>query len=118
MGAPRGRDRASAAARCRSPPGWAAGSAATSLFRAAQPGVGFEDGEFFRAMLPALPAYILLAAAIPLLVPTLAVRLGPLAQRCLDPVGRLARRPDPLLEQRQRCARITFWSASFEITVE
>jgi hypothetical protein len=51
------------------------------LFRAAQTGIAFENGEFFRAMLPALPAYILLTAAIPLLVPTLAVRLGPLAQR-------------------------------------
>jgi hypothetical protein len=51
------------------------------VFRAAQPSIGFDDGEFFRAMLPALPAYILLTAAIPLLVPTLAVRLGPLAQR-------------------------------------
>jgi hypothetical protein len=48
-------------------------------FRASQTGVGFEDGEFFRVLLPALPAYILLAAAIPLLIPTLAARLGPLA---------------------------------------
>ena len=40
----------------------------------------FDNGEFFRLMLPALPAYVLLAAAVPLLVPTLATRLGPLAR--------------------------------------
>lgn len=49
-------------------------------FRAASPGVGFDDGELFRALLPALPAYVLLLAALPLLVPTLASRLGPLAR--------------------------------------
>lgn len=43
-------------------------------------GVGFDNGELFRVLLPALPAYVLLAAALPLLVPTLAARLGPLAQ--------------------------------------
>ena len=57
--------------------GWLGGYVA---FRASRTGVGFEDGEFFRVLLPALPAYILLAAAIPLLVPTLAARLGPLAE--------------------------------------
>lgn len=40
----------------------------------------FENGEFFRLVLPALPAYVLLVAALPLLVPTLASRLGPLAR--------------------------------------
>ena len=39
-----------------------------------------EDGELFRALLPALPAYGLLFASLPLLVPTLAARLGPLAR--------------------------------------
>lgn len=43
--------------------------------RATSATVGFEDGELFRALLPAFPAYILLAAALPLLVPTLAARL-------------------------------------------
>ena len=43
-------------------------------------GATFDDGEFFRLLLPALPAYVLLVAALPLLVPTLAGRLGPLAQ--------------------------------------
>jgi hypothetical protein len=37
---------------------------------------GLKGGGIFRVLLPALPAYVLLAAAIPLLVPTLAVRLG------------------------------------------
>jgi hypothetical protein len=50
------------------------------VFRAAQVGVGVEDGELFRALLPALPAYGLLLASLPLLVPTLAARLGPLAR--------------------------------------
>ena len=40
----------------------------------------FENGEFFRAPAPRLPAYVLLAASLPLLVPTLAARLGPLAR--------------------------------------
>lgn len=47
---------------------------------AAEVGTGYADAELFRAMLPALPAYILLAAALPLLVPSLAARLGPLAR--------------------------------------
>jgi len=38
--------------------------------------------DLFEALLPALPAYVVLAAAIPLLVPTLPARLGAL----LDPV--------------------------------
>jgi hypothetical protein len=50
------------------------------FFRAAQPGIGVADGELFRALLPAFPAYVLLAASLPLLVPTLAARLGPLAR--------------------------------------
>lgn len=50
------------------------------LAQATRAGVGFDDGELFRVLLPALPAYVLLAAALPLLVPTLAARLGPLAQ--------------------------------------
>lgn len=57
--------------------GWLGGYV---LFRAAQPGIGLEDGELFRELLPAFPAYVLLAAALPLLVPTLAARLGPLAR--------------------------------------
>lgn len=50
------------------------------VFRAARTGVGFEGGELFRALLPGLPALVLLAAALPLLVPTLATRLGRLAR--------------------------------------
>ncbi len=44
-----------------------------------------EDGSFFRLMMPAFPAYLLLAASVPLLVPTygreLAGRLPPLRPR-------------------------------------
>ena len=50
------------------------------IFRAAQPGIGVADGELFRALLPAFPAYVLLVVSLPLLVPTLAARLGPLAR--------------------------------------
>lgn len=48
--------------------------------RASQAGVGFDGGELFRELLPAYPAYVLLLSALPLLVPTLAARLGPLAR--------------------------------------
>ena len=41
-----------------------------------QADAGLEGGGIFRVLLPALPAYVVLTAAIPLLVPTLAVRLG------------------------------------------
>lgn len=54
-------------------------------FRAAQPDIGVQDGELFRELLPALPAYVLLASALPLLVPTLAARLGPLARAAGSP---------------------------------
>ena len=57
--------------------GWLGGYA---LIRLARPGSGFENGELFRELLPALPAYALLVSAVPLLVPTLAARLGPLAR--------------------------------------
>ena len=53
--------------------GWVGTWVAVAATRA---GTGFEAGEFFRALLPALPAYVVLAAALPLLVPTLAARLG------------------------------------------
>ena len=44
--------------------GWLA---AYVVVRAAQTGIGVEDGELFGALLPALPAYALLAASLPLL---------------------------------------------------
>ena len=53
-----------------------------------QPEAGLAGGALFRILLPALPAYVLLVAAIPLLFPTLAVRLG----TRLDPISP-ARRP-------------------------
>lgn len=49
---------------------------AFGVVEGSQPAAGLDDGAIFRVLLPALPAYILLVAAIPLLVPTLAVRLG------------------------------------------
>ena len=57
--------------------GWLGGYV---VFRAAQPGIGLEEGALFRVLLPAFPAYVLLAASVPLLVPTLAARLGALAR--------------------------------------
>lgn len=50
------------------------------VLRWAHPGAGYEDGEVFRELLPALPAYVLLVSALPLLVPTLAARLGALGR--------------------------------------
>lgn len=55
------------------------------LGQATRAGVGFDDGVLFRVLLPALPAYVLLAAALPLLVPTLAARLGTLARPAAKP---------------------------------
>jgi len=63
--------------------------AAFLILRGASPAVGLDGGELFRALVPALPAYVLLAAALPLLVPTLAARLG----RRARPVSPAARRP-------------------------
>ncbi len=57
--------------------GWFAVWVATGASRV---GTGFEAGELFRVLLPALPAFVVLTAALPLLVPTLAARLGPLAR--------------------------------------
>ncbi len=45
------------------------------LFKATAPAVRVEDASFFRLLMPAYPAFVLLLAAIPLLVP----RLGPRA---------------------------------------
>ena len=47
-----------------------------------------ESGSFWRLLMPAWPAYLLLLASIPLLVPTLARRLGP---RLDPPAGRSVR---------------------------
>ncbi|MEO5577056.1 MAG: hypothetical protein ABIR67_09765 [Gaiellaceae bacterium] len=49
-------------------------------FRMPSPSASPDGGELFRALLPALPAYVLLVASLPLLVPTLTSRLGPLAR--------------------------------------
>jgi hypothetical protein len=49
-----------------------------------------EDGSFFRLMLPAFPAYLLLGASIPLLVPTYGARL---AERFLAPAVRRTDNP-------------------------
>ena len=46
------------------------------VVQGSQPDAGLEGGALFRVLLPALPACVLLAAAIPLLVPTLHARLG------------------------------------------
>lgn len=54
--------------------------AAYVALRGSRTDVTFDEGEFFRELLPAYPAYVLLVSALPLLVPTLAARLGPLAR--------------------------------------
>jgi hypothetical protein len=76
-----------AVARCSLPvalalAGWVGGYA---VIRLAHPGGGFENGEIFQELLPALPAYVLLVSAVPLLVPTLAAKLGPLARPAGSP---------------------------------
>jgi hypothetical protein len=53
-----------------------AGVVAFAIAQAALPQASFTDGFLFELLLPALPAYVLLVAALPLLVPTLAARLG------------------------------------------
>jgi hypothetical protein len=50
------------------------------VFRMSGTNASPDGGELFRALLPALPAYVLLVASLPMLVPTLASRLGPLAR--------------------------------------
>ena len=59
--------------------GWLA---AYVLIKGTSPVATVESGSFWRLLMPAFPAYLVLVAAIPLLVPTLARRLG----ARLDPV--------------------------------
>jgi len=47
------------------------------LVKGTSPLATVESGSFWRFVMPAFPAYLLLAAAVPLLVPTLPRRLGP-----------------------------------------
>jgi hypothetical protein len=61
--------------------GWLA---AFLLVKGFSPLASIESGSFWRLLLPAWPAYLLLFAAIPLLVPTLARRLG---DRVLPPAS-------------------------------
>jgi hypothetical protein len=49
---------------------------AFALAEGASPNLPVGDGSFLAAFVPALPAYALLAAAIPLLVPGVPARLG------------------------------------------
>lgn len=49
---------------------------ALALVEGSGPSAGIDGGGMFRALLPALPAYVVLVAAVPLLVPTLARRLA------------------------------------------
>jgi hypothetical protein len=46
------------------------------VVKGASPVASIEAGSFWRLVMPALPAYVMLVAAIPLLVPTLPQRLG------------------------------------------
>jgi hypothetical protein len=54
--------------------GWLA---AFLVIKGMSPRGSIEDGSFWRLLMPAWPAYLLLVASIPLLVPTLLRRLGP-----------------------------------------
>ncbi len=68
--------------------GWLA---AFVLVKGASPQASIEANTFWRLLMPAWPAYLLLLAAIPLLVPRLAVRLG--ARAIPPPAPALPRRP-------------------------
>jgi hypothetical protein len=63
----------------RSPPlalALGAGFLGFALLQTSREAASFGDASFFRLLLPGLPALALLVAALPLLVPTLAARLG------------------------------------------
>jgi hypothetical protein len=47
-----------------------------ALLQTSRAAATYDDASFFRLLLPGLPAFALLVAALPLLVPTLAARLG------------------------------------------
>lgn len=53
--------------------GW---TASYMIVKGASPVASIEAGSFWRLVMPAMPAYLILVAAIPLLVPTVARRLG------------------------------------------
>ena len=79
--------------------GWLA---AFLVVKGFSPRATIESGSFWRLLMPAWPAYLLLFASIPLLVPTLARRLGaPDARRPRRargaPLDRRRRRPDLLV---------------------
>ena len=66
--------------------GWLAAFVVVKGF---SPAASIESGSFWRLLMPAWPAYLLLFAAIPLLVPTLAGRLGwRAAAPAVKPTGR------------------------------
>jgi hypothetical protein len=56
--------------------GLGGGFVAFVALQASREGAVFADASFFRLLLPGLPVLALLVAALPLLVPTLAARLG------------------------------------------
>jgi hypothetical protein len=60
------------------------------LVKGSSPAASIERGDFWRLVMPAFPAFVLLLAAIPLLVPRLFSRLGP-----------ASRPPTPGLDRRQ-----------------
>jgi hypothetical protein len=68
-----------------------------------------ESGSFFRLLMPAWPAYLLLFAAIPLLVPTLGRRLGARVEP--PPVRRL--HPAPLVVAILALAALPFVAIAF-----
>jgi hypothetical protein len=62
--------------------------AAYAIGRGTYPHSGFEDGSILRLMMPAYPAFILLLAALPFLIPGLQRRVRPFASRGLRATGR------------------------------
>ncbi len=58
------------------------------VFKGAAPQASVESASFFRLLMPAFPAFVLLAASIPLVVPFVGHRLRPLTRRPREPAWR------------------------------
>ena len=61
------------------------------LVKGFSPAASIESGSFWRLLMPAWPAYLLLLASVPLLVPTLAPRVG--RRFSTPPITTIGRRP-------------------------
>jgi hypothetical protein len=77
------------------------------LLRGGAPSAEFLSGNFFRVLMPAFPAYVLLTAAIPLLVPTLGTAV----------VERFSPRPEPWPARRKAFAAAAMLAGAVPIVL-